>query len=211
MIRLHRLVSVLCIALAGSPAGLFGQSNPNAPARDPRARRAWREQAVANVGAVARDFVETHGDEGVGALFACSKPVAVKLANFHASGEMARLPKPRDLLLAIAMPGCGDDVALWAISHGAELTDRDSFDAFLMAPLEYAMGLKTLAAGAAEMRAQRLQAAMAVRPAAQPLPPPPMNGWEGMAPETKLCITGGVVLIGIAAISMWRRKQAGAS
>ncbi len=206
MIRLHTLISVLCIAAAASPASLFAQSNPNAPGRDPRARRAWREQAVANVGPIARDFVETQGDEGVAALFACSKPVAIKLAQFHASGELGRLPRPRDLLVAIAIPGCGDDVALWAIGHAAELSDRDSFDAYLMSPLEYALGLKPLAAGAADVRARRLQqAAIAMRPAAAPQ----ANGWEQMAPETKLCIAGGVFLIGAVAIVMWKRRQTG--
>ena len=207
MIRLHTLIGVLCVALAVSPADLFAQFGNSAPGADPRTRRALREQAVASVGPIARDFVETHGDEAVAALFACSKPVAVKLAQFHASGDLGRLPRPRDLLLAIARPGCGDDVTLWAISHAAELADRDAFDAYLINPLEYAMGLKPLATGAAEMRARRLQqAAMPIRPEAQPS----VNGWENMAPETKLCITGGVFLIGAAAIVMWRRRQAAA-
>jgi hypothetical protein len=207
MIRLHTLMSVLCVAVAASPANLFAQFGNSAPGADPRGRRALREQAVANVGPIARDFVETQGDEAVAALFACSKPVAVKLAQFHASGGLGRLPRSRDLLLTIAHPGCGDDVALWAIGHAAELADRDSFDAFLMSPLEYAMGLKPLAAGAADMRVRRLQqAAMPTRP----VPAAPLaNGWEQMAPETKLCITGGVFLIGVAAITMWRRRQNG--
>ena len=127
--------------MAASPADLFGQfnpygnrSNPYAPGADPRVRRAYREQAVAVVGPIARDFVETHGEEAVAAIFACSRPVAVKLAEFHASGELGKLPRPRDLLRVIAQPRHGDDVALWAIHHARELTDMDSFDAYLHQP-----------------------------------------------------------------------------
>lgn len=206
MIRIHTIIGVLCAAVAASPADLFAQFGNSPPAADPRARRVSRERAVASVGPVARDFVETHGDEAVAALFACSRPVAVKLAQFHDGGELGKLPRPRDLLLAIARPGCGDDVALWAIGHAGELGDRDAFDAYMINPLEYAMGLKPLAMGAADMRARRLQlAAMPVRPVA----PSWAQSWEDIAPETKLCITGGVLLIGAAAIVMWRRRQAG--
>jgi hypothetical protein len=206
MIRLTTLIGVLCIATAASPADLFAQFGNRPPGADPRARRAAREQVVASIGPIARDFVETHGDEAVAALFACSKPVAVKLAAFHACGDLAKLPRPRDLLLAIARPGCGDDVTVFAISHVAELADRDAFDAYLINPLEYAMGLKPLATGAAEMRARRLQqAAMPIRSE-----PQSANGWDAMAPETKLCVTGGVFLIGVVAIMLWRRRQAAA-
>jgi hypothetical protein len=205
MIRLHTLIGVLCFAVAASPAHLFAQFGNSAPGADPRTRRAAREQVVASVGPIARDFVETHGDEAVAALFACSKPVAVKLAQFHASGELGKLARPRDLLLAIARPGCGDDVTVWAIGHVGELADRDSFDAYLINPLEYAMGLKPLATGTAEVRARRLQqAAMPIRPVAAPQ----ANSWEQMPPETKLGITGGIFLIGAVAIVMWRRRQA---
>jgi hypothetical protein len=207
MIRLHTLMVVFCITLAAMPADLLAQFGNSTSGVDPRTRRAWREQAVASVGPIARDFVEMYGDEAVAALFSCSRPVAVKLAQFYASGDLGMLPRPRDLLLAIARPGCGDDVTVWAIGHAAELADRDAFDAYLMNPLEYAMGLKSLEAGAADTRARRLQhAAEQMRPGAQPL----VNGWEEMAPETKLCITGGVFLIGVVAIVMWRRRRAAA-
>ncbi len=207
MIRLHTLIGVFCVAVAASPADLFAQFGNGAPGADPRTRRAAREQAVASVGPIARDFVETYGDEAVAALFACSRPVAVKLAAYHASGDLGKLPRPRDLLLAIARPGCGDDVTLWAIGHAAELADRDSFDAYLINPLEYALGLKPLATGTAEMRARRLQQAAAP---IGPVAPPMAKSWEEMAPETKLCITAGVFLIGAVAIVMWRRRQAAA-
>lgn len=84
MIRVTTLIGVLCVAVAASPADLFAQFGNSGPVADPRTRRAWREQAVAKVGPIARDFVETHGDAAVAALFSCSRPVAVKLAQFHA-------------------------------------------------------------------------------------------------------------------------------
>src|SRR5260370_17756963 len=68
---------------------------------------------------------------------------------------MAKLRRPRALLGVIAQPRHGDDVALFAIRHAGQLTDPDCFDAYLLNPLEYAMGLKQLSAGAAEVRARR--------------------------------------------------------
>ena len=123
--------------------------------------------------------------------------MAVKLCEFHASGEMGKLPRPRDLLRVIAQPRHGDDVALWAIDHARELTDMDCFDAYLLNPLEYALGLKQLAAGAAEARAWRLnQAANAHMPA-----PAWHTGNEG------LLIAGAVGFVVIVALLLRRRKQ----
>src|SRR5581483_7178490 len=158
MMRWMTLGGVLCFVMAAPPDNLFAQFNPYgnnrynpyAASADPRLRRAWREQAVAEVGPVARDFVETMGDDAVAAIFSCSRPVAVMLAEFYASGGMGKLPRPHGLLLVIAQPRHGDDVVVFAIHHAAELADVDSFDAFLISPLDYAMGLKKLAAGAAE-------------------------------------------------------------
>jgi hypothetical protein len=202
MIRFVTSVSVLWFFMAASPAELFAQfnpygnrSNPYAPGADPRVRRAYRERAVATVGPEAREFVETQGDEAVAAIFACSKPAAVKLAEFYASGEMGKFPRPRDWLRVIAQPGYGDDVALWAIAHAGELTDTDSFDAYLLSPMEYALGLKQLAAGAADARARRLsQAAMTTTAGA-------------MTPEAQM---GGLVVLGFLVIIgflLWRRKK----
>ena len=187
------------------PADLFGaqfnpygnRANPYGWGTDPRVRRAHREQAVAAVGPCARDFVETQGDEAVAAIFACSRPVAVKLVEFYASGKMAKLPSPRALLAVIAQPRHRDDVALWAIYHAGELVDTDSFDAYLMSPLEYALGLKQLAAGAAEARARRLhQAAMTKTPSA------------GLSANEKLGIVVGVGLV-LGGFLIWRRKRSG--
>src|SRR5438067_275801 len=131
MIRWVSFGSVLCVLMAALPAELFGQfnpyvrSNPYGEGADPRVRRAYRERAVAIAGPNARDFVETQGDEAVAAILACSKAVTMKLAEFYASGEMGKLPRPRDLLRVIAQRRHGDDVALWAIHHARELTDTD--------------------------------------------------------------------------------------
>jgi len=207
MIRWVTFCGVLCFVLAAVPAAdLFAQSNPYANRSnpyapgaesgvDPRVRRAYREKAVATVGPNARDFVETQGDEAVAAIFACSRPVAVKLAEFHASGEMGKLPRPRDLLRVIAQPRHGDDVALWAIHHAGELADTDSFDAYLLSPLDYALGLKQLEAGAAEARARRLnQAAMAMAPQ--------------LSADEKLVLVGGIGFLVIVGLLLWRRRQA---
>jgi hypothetical protein len=202
MIRWITLGSVMCFLVA-APADLFGQFNPYgnrfdpyAPGADPRMRRANRERAVATVGPIARDFVETLGDEAVAAIFACSRPVAVKLAEFHSSGEIGKLPRPRDLLFVIAEPGHGDDVALWAIHHAGELADVDSFDAYLISPLEYALGLKQLETGAAEVRARhRNQAAMATTP------------WAALSADQRLAIAGGAGLLIMVGLLLWRRRK----
>jgi hypothetical protein len=205
MIRWIIFGSVLCFLAAASPADLCAQFNPNANrvnpygwGLDPRVRRANREMAVAIVGPGARDFVETQGDEAVAAIFACSKPVAVKLAQFHASGELGKLIRPRDLLRVIAQPGHGNDVALWAIHHAGELTDTDCFDAYLMSPLEYALGLKPLEAGAAEARARRLNQVVNAPP---PGPPPLSDG-------QKLGIAGIFCVLFVIGVLWWRGKQA---
>jgi hypothetical protein len=193
MIRRLSLSYAICL-LAVLPGDLFGQfklTNPFAQP-DPRVRRAQREQAVAAVGQGARDFVEMMGDDAVTALFACSKPVAVKLTEFHASGELGALPRPRDLLRAIAQPRHGDDVARWAMLHAPELADPDNFDAYVMSPLNYALGLKQIAVGAAEVRARRLHHAAI----SMPLPV-----------DEKLVIAGGVGLFLIVVLLLRRRRQ----
>jgi hypothetical protein len=147
-----------------SPSVLFAQVGgfllpdalPDTPATrkalDARQQRWERERAVALAGPIARDFVETYGQDAVSAISACRQPVALKLAEFHASGDLGRLPRPRDLLRVISRPEHGSDVVLWAIAHVDELTDRDNFDAYLLDPLSYAMAIKNLEQGAAEVR-----------------------------------------------------------
>jgi hypothetical protein len=197
--------SVLCF-LAGPPSDLFGQYDPfdggpnhGGGGADPRVRRANRERAVALVGPTARDFVETYGDEAVAAIFACSGPVALKLAQFHNSGELRKLPRPLGLLNVIAHPGHGDDMALWAIRHARELNDVDSFDAFLFNPLDYALGLRQLETGAAEARARRLSHAATKT-----------RSWAALSADEKLAVAGGVGLLVVGGILLWRRKQSAA-
>jgi hypothetical protein len=86
-----------------------------------------------------------YGDEGSIALLMCSQNVATQLAAFHASGNLGRLHRPRDLLRLIARPDCRDGMALWVMSH-PELADPEVCNAFLTSPLEYALGLKQLPA-----------------------------------------------------------------
>ena len=155
---------------------------------------------MAVVGPNAREFVEKQGDFAVAAIFACSRPVAVKLVQFYSSGDLDELPRPTDLLRAIAQPGNGDDVAIWAIRHAGELTDKDSFDAFVRSPLDYALGLKQLAAGTAEVRAWRLnQAAMTTTTPSRAVP---------LSDDQKLGIAAaaGVALVGFL---IWRRRNSG--
>jgi hypothetical protein len=152
-----------CLAAAAllmiAPTVLFGQFNPYAPAPlrnpDPRARRALREQAVGYAGIEARAFVETHGDVAALAILSCSQHVAQMLVEFHSDGRLGKLPRPCDLLLAIARPKCGDDVALWAMAHAGELADLDHFDAFCSDPLSYALELRQLSADAAALKERR--------------------------------------------------------
>ena len=213
MIRLVTCGGVLCVLMAAPPAGLFAQVNPNGnrfnpaaaageSAADPRVRRARREEAVAAVGPVARDFVEADGEDAVAALFACTKPVAVKLAEFHASGRLDKLPRPHDLLRVIAQRGMGDDVAVFAVGHARELADQDSFDAYVQNPLEYALGLKQLAAGASEMQVRRLNGQAAAPPPlpTASLPALSITDWQIIAASA----AGLLVLVALAA---WRRRQ----
>jgi len=207
MMRLFATAGVLCLLATLPRAGLSAQANHDgtrfvaSAASDqwvgPRLRRAWREKAVAAVGPVARGFVEgPAGDDAVAALLACSKPVAEELAVFYASGELGKLPRPRDLLRVIAQPGNGDEVALFAMHNARELADVEEFDAYLQSPLEYALGLKPLAVGAAEARALRLNAqAAATRP------------WAADAFQV-IAAFGGVVAM-FALLAWHRRRQRG--
>lgn len=184
---------------------LSAQSNPGGngfgryvTSANPRQRRSFRERAVARIGPVARDFVEAQGDEAVAAIFACSAPVGVKLAEFHASGGLGKLPRPGDLLCLIALRGHGDDVALWAIAHAGELEDPDSFNAYLASPLDYALGLKDLAAGAAETRARRLNEVASKA-----------SLWGSLSRDDKQLVLVGVALVAVFALGLlWRRRQA---
>jgi hypothetical protein len=146
-------------AVLGQPLRQRPPSRPNAPAvkppPDPRELRAKRERAVAAVGASGRDFVETYGQDAVAAIFACSQSVALQLVTFHSSGGLAKLSRPRELLRVIGNPKHGDEVASWAIAHADELMVAEYLDAYLVDPLSYALALKKLEDGAAEVRELR--------------------------------------------------------
>lgn len=155
---------------------------------NPYQRRALREQAVAYAGTQARAFVET-GDEAALALLACSPSGAAKLVEFHSSGALDRTPRPADLLRCIAM--CGDDVLLFAIQHAKELEEPDAFSAFIHAPLDYALGLKQLEQGAAEVKGAKLS-------------------YYAAAQNRQWSSKHIVLLAGIAAIAglvIWRRRR----
>ena len=126
------------------------------PQKTAREKRAERDKAVAYIGEDddSRSFIESC-DEASDAALGCSQPVAAKLAAFHCSGQLGKLPRPRELLSVIAQQGNGNDVALFAIQHGHELEDEPCFSAFVDAPLDFALGLKTLSQGAAEVKARR--------------------------------------------------------
>jgi hypothetical protein len=192
---MRRLLLFTLVFLAW-PGSAFAQLSAYAPpalqGNDPRMRRAMRERAVAYLGtAAARPFVETpYGDEACYAIFNCSLPAARKLAEFHASGELDNLPKPRELLLAIAR--CGDDAALFAIRNARALQDQDSMDAFLIWPLDIALGLKPLDVATSEVRAGRLSAP---------------------APNQLSINSGPVVFVGLAVVALalvvWFKRRKG--
>jgi hypothetical protein len=122
---------------------------------DPRELRNERDRIVAVTGESIRDFVETYGEDAVVAIANCSQDVARKLGDFPG---WKTFPCPGNLLKAIGQPNHGDDVAMWALTHADELSDRDYFDAFVSEPLSYALSLKKLSEGAANV--QRFRAAL---------------------------------------------------
>lgn len=191
---MHRLLvaSVLLVFWTGH---LAAQAKPDAApvkqSNDPYERRALRERAVTHLDTeAARGFVETlYGDEACLAVFACSLPVARKLAEFHASGKLDKLPRTRQLLRVIGQHG--DDVAEFVLLHANELEEPASMDAFLDHPLEIALRLKPLDVAAGEIRARR-----------QYVPPRARIGDEWHA-------LGIVVGMGvITALVIWRIRRA---
>lgn len=186
------------------PTEVLAQYNPYSQQGgqpDARTRRIYRESAVAWAGPSARDFVEgPTGDEAAAALLACSPQVARKLAEAHTS--LGKVPKPRDLLQTIGR--YGDDAALWALQHHqAELMDVDNLDAFCFdGTLQYALGLKSIEEGGAQMRARRLAVQSAATPA-------PGKQWQVTLDAPKLAIIGGAVVV-VLLLLWWRsRRNAG--
>jgi hypothetical protein len=146
------------LLLVFQPLAAFGQVavEQHRDANDPRVNRELREKAVAQVGPVARNLVETYGEDAVAAIFTCSDATALKLAEFHAAGGLKKLPRSAALLAAIGDPKHGDDVAKFVTEHSQELADVKRFQVFLTDPLTYALALKSLDAGVVEQE-ERLE------------------------------------------------------
>ena len=64
------------------------------PQKTAREKRAERDKAVAYIGEGdnSRSFIESC-DEASDAALACSQPVAARLAAFHCSGQLGKLPR----------------------------------------------------------------------------------------------------------------------
>lgn len=171
---------------------------------DPRERRAAREAAVARVGEAARGLVETYGEPAVLAIRACPTEIGRRLAEFHTSGRLAKIPRPADLLTCIGQPGMGPEVAVWVMAHDQDLYDLAAFDAFLVSPLVYALNLKPLSQGAAEIRAQRLQALESRQGTAEIVLPAAMQNWRLW--DWKLIALAGA---GVVIALLLRRRRGG--
>lgn len=111
---------------------------------NPSQRAALQQRALVLLGPGARAFLATQGDEGLLALWGCSRPSAIRLLQFHACGGLDRLPRPRAFLYVVGTLGQGDVLVEWALAHYRELTDEEQFDAFMSSPLEYAWGVRRL-------------------------------------------------------------------
>ena len=170
------------------------------PQKTAREKRAERDKAVAYIGEDDElPVVYRKLRRGVRRGFGCSQPVAAKLAAFHCSGQLGKLPRPRELLSVIAQQGNGNDVALFAIQHGHELEDEPCFSAFVDAPLDFALGLKTLSQGAAEVKARRDGEARNG----------PLVGITDWKPVW--CIGGGAAVIALLLWKIRQRRRAAAS
>jgi hypothetical protein len=196
---------ILVLVLPLEAQGQVQPYNPYAPQQniDARWRRALRENAIAWAGEDARTFVEAQEDLAAVALLACSQPVARRLAEFGSKG-LAKLPRGAELLRVIVQPGAGDEVALWAIDHASELTDPDSFAAYCSNPLQYALNLKPLAEGTAEVRKQRL-AAQTLMPTEEP-PAPETPASSQLNGRVLAIIIGGVAIVALLAWR-WHKKN----
>ena len=195
------LLMTCLLALSPEPACAQWPNPYQPPQPDARVMRARREWAFSFAGGTpaARTATEKFGENFVVAVSACSPEVAARLAEFAASPDgLGKLPKPNDLLHAIGSPQMGDDVAVWVMQHATELRDFDASMAFMMAPLQYTLGLEQLSAGAANYRAQRLAAAAA--------PPPAQSNYDFRLPsDWRPFAVGGAVLL-LVVWWLWRRR-----
>jgi len=187
----------LILLLAGQP-GQGAPFNPF-PRDNTRQLRAAREMCVARVGQVCRKLVEERGECAVAALRNCTLAMGRKLSEFHNSGALGKVYRPELLLSTIGRKGHGDDVALFAMEHGEQLADPDAFAAYCGDPLVYALGIRELAEGAAEVRAARLNPHGNAQPSYPPLT------------EREMWLGGGVLGVMILLMFFVRtRRPAGA-
>ena len=161
-------MKVLLVLVLLQPSALHGQglrqrpqSMPNSlPGQtiiDPREQRLMRERAVAFVG--PRSRLRGNLRRGCGGCHSCLFAAdGAQLVEFYISGGLDTLPQPRLLLRVIAQPRHGNEVAAWAITNVKELSDTDRFNAYLADPLTYALALKKLDDGVAELRENRKRA-----------------------------------------------------
>jgi len=183
--------TLLCLTLfAQMQPWMPVQQQPKVNSNDPHARRQWREDAVAHVGQDARPMVETH-ELAARALLACSYSTANDLVAAFNRGDLSKLPSLDYLLAAIVRSNDGEAVAVFAIGHLKELEDIDHFNAFMGNPVEYALGLKDLAAGAAEVRAARLR----------------RQAWATPLGDGRMVLFWGVVLAGIGFLIRRRLRR----
>ncbi len=181
---MRRFTILLLVLLPpADAAGQFYQNNQSA-----YQRRQIREKAVAWAGPESRAFVET-GDDAALALLSCSPLGARKLVAFHDSGLLGRVARPADLLRIIIL--YGDNALLFSVQHAQELRDPDRFQAFMAAPLDYSLGLKSLDQGVAEARTVNLSYFVRSPP------------WDSRT----VVFFGGIAAI--AGLVVWRRRRRG--
>lgn len=201
--------TLLLLLITAAPA--FGQKpyNPFSTTQykqpSARARRATRERAVAFGGLAVRPLVESaFGDEAARAVLSCSKDTSVRLAEFYTAGGMAKWSRPAELMIVLAEKGQANDCVNWITQpqHARLLDDRDNFEAFLQAPMDYVLGLAPLETAGSELRAQRLAPAPSYEPVDNNQFVLPAN----VDKKTAIGIGCGLVLF-IGIIVLLRRKS----
>jgi hypothetical protein len=156
------LILALVIFCASS-AELFAQSSySSSKSADEAIRlRSTRDSAVAHCGsnAAARNFVESEefGNEAAKALLNCSPEAGSQFAVFFDSGGLAKLARPKELLVLISEQSNADEIVKWIVEHQSELTDQDAADAFIAEPHTFLLSLRKLSTVAQERKAKRLE------------------------------------------------------
>ena len=160
------------------------------PVVDPRTRRANREKAVAIVGSKGATSWKLRVTRRSPPSSPARSRWRKSWSRFGISGGWPNFPG-RENCFASSPSRATARRCLWAIDHADELGDADSFYAYLLGP-DYALGLKQLAAGAAEPHARRSHQTevTATRP-----------------PGQGLTMLVGVGLLSFVGIVLWRHRQ----